>query len=167
MVEKITDKNGRTIKVHITETMYIWEDREPTYVVPIGNCIGNINIGYNYHGSLSFDFYCGWDQDLYGESVVIWESTHGDQMQDDIERLFLRAAIFYDEQEFEFDCSIPELPYAQAGVCAIIKHYRSVSFEDSYTEDMNHFNNEYQPFVSAIMNKTEIPCWGIDEEDED
>jgi hypothetical protein len=164
MLKEISDRKGQIIKVYITDAMGGWSDREPFNLVPIGNHIGTIDFGVNYYGSIGSAFYCGWDDDVDAQAVVVWESMDGHQMQDDIERLFLRAAVFKDEHDYEFTCEISYLPYARAAVCAIVDSYKSLYDEDTYEEEMNEFNKEYMPFISAIMNKSEIPEWGYDED---
>lgn len=155
----ISDKDGNIITVALTDDWSTWEDRKVSYSIPIGNYIGSIQFGDNFYGNIVSNFYCGFDNDINPEAVVIWESIDESQMQDDIKRIFLRAAVFPDEQDCDFICPIPYLPFARAGVCMIIKSYIQNYDRDTYDIEMNHFNDEYTPYISALFNGTEIPNW--------
>lgn len=159
MKNNFTDDEGRTITVYFTDDMYSWTERSPYHIVPIGNYIGTIQFGQNSFGEIVSHFYAGYDNDIGPEAVVIWESMDRSQMQDDIERIFLRVAIFIDEHEDEFDYPEPYVPYARAGVCAIIKSYMNMLGKDSYSLDMNNFKDEYMPYVTAIYKGESIPPW--------
>lgn len=159
MKKSISDKTGNIIKVAITDDWSTWKDRKVPYSIPIDNYIGSIQFGDNFYGSIVSNFYCGFDSDINPEAVVIWESIDASQMQDDLQRIFLRAAVFLDEQDCVFDCPISYLPFARAGICSIIKLYINMYDRDIYDVDMNHFNDEYTGYISAVFGDTEIPNW--------
>ena len=164
MVKEYTDRKGQTVKVHITGSLGSWEDRKPKYIVP-WNIIGTINLGENRWGNIGSEIYAGFDGDFGGSAVIFWESMSGSQMEDLICRIYLRAVIFMDEQPSEIDSEEPDLPYLQAGVCAIVHQYASQYGNSSHFSERNlNFDADYKPYIAAILNKTGIPEWGYDED---